>query len=236
MFRKGSNRVCFAIISVIWLSTMPSALWAAGPEREIAGITLGRPAVAVLKKYGNPTRVIVGAVSRGAGALEAQITAAPELGPSRGVSMPGTLGGLSGLPDIFRSGAMPGVPMSLPSGPTTPGYAPGTPATGEEGATEQQVTWRYEFPSGITLDFVISAGGSVAQITVAGRTPWPLSKTARGIKLGASYKDVLFKYGFPESHETLGSFLRTSYLNKYRALFTFLGKDLVGITIALPSE
>ena len=145
-------------------------------------------------------------------------------------------GGLE-LPDIFRTGTLPGVaPGSLPSGPMAPGgYAPGAPATAEKTA-EQQVTWRYEFTSGVALDFNISAGGSVMQITVSGRTPWPLSKTARGIKLGASYKEVLFKYGYPESHESLGSFLRTSYLEKYRVLFTFLGKGLVGITVALPSD
>ena len=206
-------------------------LMAAGPERDLAGITLGRPAILVLKKYGNPSQVIVGSVTLQAGGQAAQVTTEGE--SSRSVTMPGQV---SGLPDIFRTGALPGVPGGgLPMGPLT-GYGPGTPATGQATATEQQITWRYAFPSGITLDFLISAGGTVTQITAAGRTPWPLSKTARGIKLGNSYKEVLFKYGYPETHESLGVFLRAGYLNRSRAIFTFLGKSLVGITIALPSD
>ena len=237
MFGKGFRIDRVTIVGIVALSLASSGLWAAGPEREIAGIALGKPAALVLKKYGNPTRVIVGTVQRESGAQEAQVTMGPEMGPTRSMTMPGGLE----LPDIFRTGTLPGVaPGSLPSGPTVPGgYAPGTPATAGKTA-EQQVTWRYEFASGISngiaLDFNISAGGTVMQITVSGRTPWPLSKTARGIKLGASYKEVLFKYGYPESHESIGSFLRTSYLEKYRVLFTFLGKGLVGITVALPSE
>ena len=233
MFGKGFRIDRVTIVGIVGLSLAASGLWAAGPEREIAGIALGKPAAMVLKKYGNPTRVIVGSVQLQAATQEPQMPTGPEMGPTRGMTMPGGLE----LPDIFRPGTFPGVaPGTLPSGPTVPsGYAPGTPGTTEK-AAEQQVTWRYEFASGIALDFNISAGGTVMQITVSGRTAWPLSKTARGIKLGASYKDVLLKYGYPESHESIGSFLRASYLDKYRVLFTFLGKDLVGITVALPSD
>ena len=222
--------ICAAAIA----ASAGSGVLAAGPENQLAGIALGRQGVLCLKKYGNPTRVIVGSVARQTGAPEAAVVG-PEYGPTRGVSMPGGLGEM-GLPDIFRAGALPGVPSGASPGTMLPpGYSPTTPSTGET-VTEQQVTWRYELANGVSIDVLISAGGLVTQITVAGQTPWALSKTSRGIKLGATYKDVLFKYGYPESHESLGSFLRASYLNKAHAVFTFLGKSVVGITVALPAD
>lgn len=235
-----SRRVttAFAALALVPLA-VGSALYAAGPERELAGITLGRPAVLVLKKYGNPSQVIVGSVTRQVSGQEAVTGAGPESGmPTRSIPMPGGLGGGSlGLPDIFRSGALPGVtPGSVPTGPMAPGYAPTGTTTGKETEAEQMVTWRYAFPTGITVDFAITAGGSVTRIEVSGLVQWASSKTSRGIKLGSTYKDVLFKYGYPESQEQVGNFLRAYYLNKYHVIFTFLGKNLVGITAALPTD
>ncbi len=228
-----SSRIIALVLVILFLSI--SAL-AAGPERQLAGIQLGRPAIAVLKRYGNPTRIIPGSTARPTGGQETQITPAPAA--SRLPAMPGTLGDL-GIPDPFAAGAMPGVPLGgLPTGPLTPGYGPTPPPGGaqQQTVTEQTVTWRYEFPSGISLDVTVNAGGTVTQVTVAGRSAWPLSRTSRGIRLTNTYKEVLYKYGYPENHESLGAFLRISYLNRSRAVFTFQGKTLVGITIALPSE
>jgi hypothetical protein len=110
------------------------------------------------------------------------------------------------------------------------------------GGYEEQTTWTYDLIDGTTLEFIISQSGRVIQITVAGERAFKASKTTKGIKLGSLYKDVIFKYGFPEHQEKAGRFLRASYADKHHVVFTFLGpgkeevKKLVGITIALKTD
>jgi hypothetical protein len=107
---------------------------------------------------------------------------------------------------------------------------------------EEQCTWTYDLPDGTTVEFIISQNGRVVQITVGGDKPFKLSKTSKGIRLGSLYKEVVFKYGYPEEHWMVGSFLQADYTDKHRVMFTFCGPDpgqvkkLVGITIALKSE
>jgi len=73
-------------------------------------------------------------------------------------------------------------------------------------------------------------------ITVGGVGPWGLSKTRTGLQLGDSYKLVLWVCGYPESQRYAGRFLRLSYVDKSRVLYTFLNKKMVGVTIALVQE
>lgn len=220
-------------------------------EMSLAGIKLGRPAADVLKKYGNPTRVTVGTASVGyttpgqnqPGGIPAPGQAPGGYSPlapltpvmnaynnyANEASGGGTPGSLPTLPGLGYPGA-PGMPGGMPGAPGAPGAQP------SDSVVEEEVTWTYDLSDGTTLEFLISQTGRIIQITVGGDRPYTGSRTAKGIKLGSSYKDVIFKYGYPEGHQHVGRFLRASYADKQRCVFTFLGKRLVGITIALKSE
>lgn len=195
------------------------------PENSLAGIRLGRQAKEILARWGNPSRITVGQA-------QGEVAVSPTMGgpaytpPSGGQYNPlatglSAVGGMLGLPQL------PGLGQS-------PQPMPQTPAT--QVLTEEEVTWTYDLTNGITLEFIIT-DGLITQITVGGSEPWGLSRTRTGIQLGDTYKLVLWVGGYPESQKYVGRFLRVSYVNKNRALFTFLNKKLVGITIAMvPSE
>ena len=144
-----------------------------------------------------------------------------------------SLPGITGLtpPGMQGSSMIPGQ-RGLPN----MNGLPGNPIEGQPVLVEQEVTWTYDLQDGTTVEFIISGSGRVVQITVGGDQAFTLSKTSKGIKLGNYYKDVIFKYGYPESQSQVGRFLRASYADKQRCVFTFLGKKLVGITIALKPE
>jgi hypothetical protein len=133
-----------------------------------------------------------------------------------------------------------GLHPSYPSLP--PGLQPSetgqSPAGGGEARTlrQEEVTWTYDLPNGITLEFIVT-DGTITQITVGGEGPWGLSKTRTGLQLGDTYKLVLWVCGYPtEPQKYVRRFLRVSYIDKNRALFTFLNKKLVGVTIALVQQ
>ena len=195
------------------------------PENSLAGIRLGRQAKEILSRWGNPSRITVGE-SKGEVAIPGAANGpayTPPSGNQYGSLSPGlgAIGNMLGLPQL------PGLGMPQPG-------APSTPQT--QALTEEEVTWTYDLANGITLEFIIT-DGLITQITVGGSEPWGLSRTRMGIQLGDTYKLVLWVGGYPESQKYTGRFLRVSYVNKNRALFTFLNKKLVGITIAMvPSE
>lgn len=213
------------------------------PEDTLAGIRLGRPAREILAKWGNPSRITVG-VSQSEGPTEGapptQPTTPPYIPPTTPtggnpyMNLP-RLGEPLGLPP---PGPMGDVPYLPPYGaPSDTGTRPGQPGGGTTPIlTQEEVTWTYDLPNGITLEFIIT-DGLITQITAGGIGPWSLSKTRTGLQLGDTYKLVLWVCGYPESQKYAGRFLRVSYVNRNRALFTFLNKKLVGITIAMvPSE
>lgn len=213
-------------------------------ERSLAGVTLGSKASLVLQKYGNPTRISVGTVS-----ATVSVPNQPSTQPAPGANpylQPMKVEGLGDAYNPFATGPY-GIPPAggLPpiGGMNAPGSMPGggMPQPGQpqqQIVTQQEVTWTYEFTkgtaSGDTVEFIVSEGGLITQITVGGATSWSLSKTSKGVKLGADYKYVLLKYGYPEGHAYVGKFLRVSYVDKHRVMFTFLNRKVVGITIALP--
>jgi len=218
------------------------------PETTLAGIRLGRSANTILAMWGNPTRITTGVVQ----AEVADVTqpSPPPSGPSYIPPSSSSLGSLYGsyVEGLNRAAswagmqgpALPSLPgleapgmTTLPS--TTPQQTPG--GTQTRTLRQEEVTWTYDLPNGITLEFIIT-NGIVTQITVGGEGPWALSKTRTGIQLGDSYKLVLTVCGFPEEPQRyVGRFLRVSYVEKNRVLFTFLNKRVVGITIALvPDE
>jgi len=221
------------------------------PEDTLAAIRLGRPAKEVLYRWGNPSRITVGITqSQGPqntpGALAPGIPYTPPQnnafggGLFAGVNQAAGMVGLQN-PAINMGGgmAMPGLPgLGAPGMAPPPGAMVGQPNSGGQNGMldSEEVTWTYDLQSGITLEFIVT-DGLVTQITVGGQGPWGLSKTRTGLQLGDTYKLVLWVCGYPENQKYAGRFLRASYVNKSRALYTFLNKKLVGITIAMvPTE
>jgi len=218
------------------------------PEDTLAGIRLGRPAKEILSRWGNPSRVTVGTV-QSQGPDQTQQAGIPYTPPAGGMAGVPYLGGIAA--GVNQAAGLLGLQNSpMPSGMPAPGYlppmtpgmppAPGQTQPNSGGSsttlTEEEVTWTYDLQNGITLEFIIT-DGLITQITVGGQGPWGLSKTRTGLQLGDTYKLVLWVCGYPENQRYAGRFLRASYVNKSRALYTFLNKKLVGITIAMvPQE
>lgn len=218
------------------------------PEDTLAGIRLGRAAKEVLSKWGNPSRITVGTTrSEGPQQGVPDMPGIPYTPPqtnafggglAAGVNQAAQMLGLRNAPMDGPSPGLPGMPgMAPPPGAgldiAQPNFNQGQTSSS---ITSEEVTWTYDLQNGITLEFIIT-DGLVTQITVGGQGPWGLSKTRTGLQLGDTYKLVLWVCGYPENQRYAGRFLRASYVNKSRALYTFLNKRLVGITIAMvPSE
>ena len=76
-------------------------------------------------------------------------------------------------------------------------------STDASGGAQQQgnaVKWVYARPNGGALEFWINEDGRVAQIAASGRTG--TATTAKGIKLGSTYSQVLKAYGPAETYRT----------------------------------
>lgn len=189
-----------------------SACAASAAELQLAGIKLGRSALTIIQKFGNPSEIQVGARSQVEGQPGAQ--AQPVM---PGMGMPGAEG--MGMPGMDMGMGMPGM-----TGPMA-GLQP-------QKRGPPEVIWIYRFPKNQTLEFIISPDGRVMQIAAYG-VQWPGLSTALGIRLGDTYRDVVLKYGFPEAHDKNGIELIAKYSDKHRAVFTFVGKTVVGITIGL---
>ena len=141
--------------------------------------------------------------------------------------------GPGALPGLSSVGGLPGM-----SAYESPIPQPGQP-TDSSAAPDTDVRWTYYLPKkGPTLEFIISKGaligdGIVAQITVSG-AKWAGVKTAKGITLGDSYKKALLVYGYPDTHQKAGRFMRVGYLQRSNIMFTVRdNKTIVGITIGL---
>lgn len=225
-------------------------------ERKLAGISLGSQVTTVLKKYGNPTRVSIGADSGMSGiaglsggmSAPAAVTLSPmdqlrarQLRPG-GVAPapppPTDVSPFAGLGAGLGPGALPG----LSSVGGMPGASPsGIPGSGEQPANGDEVRWIYEMPGknkmpGPTLEFIVSEG-IVSQITVSGGSAWTGAKTAKGVGLCNNYKTVLLNYGYPDKHEYVGNYLRVGYLQRSNIMFTLRDSStVVGITIGLKQD
>jgi hypothetical protein len=234
LISKRSLAVTLGVALVVCSSVAAMAI-----ETTLAGIRLGAPGSDVLKRYGNPTKIVVSYVnvqgSEQAGANGANANTNNNNGGNAG----GLLGQLGSYYSSAASDTGGGAP-ALPGmdGLGMPGAAPGAPAPGQDGSTpppgtEQQITWTYDLAGGTTLEFLVSDKGVVVQITAGGSGNYALAKTSKGVKFGTLYKDVVMKYGFPEQHAKINKFTRASYADKHRVVFTFLKQKVVGITVAL---
>ena len=193
-----------------------SACVASAAEIELAGIRLGRSALTIIQKYGNPSEIRVGAQSQvqDQQGMEAQQPGMEPPPPGMEAPPPGM-----------------GMAMSMDMGiPNMGAPIPGGQQTQRRGPPE--IVWIYRFPKNKTLEFLVSPDGRIMQIAAYG-VEWPGIGTALGIRLGDTYRDVILKYGFPESHSKTGIELIARYPDKHRAVFAFVGKTVVGITIGL---
>lgn len=210
------------------------------PEDMLAGIRLGRPAKEVLAKWGNPSRITVGITQSQAATQTAPVIAGiPYTPPQTNVFGGGLQAGVNQAAAMLglQNQPLPPLPGMNAPGTTPPAGAEVAPTvqSGPSTITSEEITWTYDLPNGITLEFIIT-DGLVTQITVGGQGPWALSKTRTGLQLGDTYKLVLWVCGYPENQRYASRFLRVSYVNKSRALYTFLNKKLVGVTIAMVPE
>jgi len=175
---------------------------------------------------------------------------------------PSSMGGRGGGPGMSGASAMqapsgmgsPGMSMpGNPFGPSGEGGERGGSAAGAGGfgqtisplANEQEVTWVYNRKVGnnvVSYEFLIGPSGNVSQIRVSGYAGGG-TKTARSIGLGATYKDVVRIYGYPEDQQQVGNVLIGSYKQRAHVSFQFLnqsgqtdsyhsGYKVIAITIA----
>lgn len=211
-------------------------------EDTLAGIRLGRDAKDVLSKWGNPTSIAVGGSAPAASAPT--VAAAPAYAPpgaggnpyavlASGVNAAAGMLGMNTQP-IPQGGGLPPLPGYGAPGSPVPGAAmPAAPAASPSGGlADNEITYTYELNGGITVEYVIT-DGIVTQITVGGYSPWSLSKTHSGLQLGDTYKLAVWVCGFPKRQAYVGRFLRISYIENNRVVYTFLNKRLVGVTIAM---
>lgn len=218
------------------------------PEDTLAGIRLGRKAQEILNKWGNPSRITIGSVQAQvqdvASPTQPGIPYVPSGGDNPYASLTNSLNNAFNKMGVAPSGpggltlpTMPGLDSPGAGGMPGPGGAPmGSPTPQTSSITQEEVTWTYDLPNGITLEFIVT-DGVITQITCGGVGPWGLSKTRTGLQLGDTYKLAIWVAGYPEAQNYVGRFLRISYVEKNRALYTFLNNKVVGITIALvPSE
>jgi hypothetical protein len=205
----------------------------------------------------------------GAFGMPGNIPGGPGGGPPGGFGGPpagfggGPPGGFSGPPAGFGGGPPGGFPGAPGGSPYGSGGGIGSPEDGPGGpggagasvgafgntqstlARQQEVTWIYNRKVGnnvVSYEFLIGPSGNVSQITVTGYSGGGV-KTKRGVGLGATYKDVVRAYGYPEEHFQIGRVLVADYRKRAHARFQFYtqpgqanplagGNKVIGITIA----
>ena len=214
-------------IAIIIFCISVSSISAA--EMGLGGIRLGRLWVTVLQKYGNP-EIRVGNVVQVETQTNTSSPVVPGMNPLAGRETPntGTPGtGLTGMTPYNPFGATPSTP-SLFITPKPQSQV----IQSIQVKSAPEVTWVYKFSDNRSLEFLISPDGRVVQISAVG-VQWSGIATAKGIHLGNTYKDIMMRYGYPDTHEQTGPQQLLLKYEKDRVIFSLLGKNLVGITIAL---
>ena len=156
------------------------------------------------------------------------------------------VGGGSGLGEGATPGGSFGGSSSPGAGFGGFGGAPGAAAGGGTStfgqttstlSRQQEVTWIYnrQYPpktgNVVSYEFLISPRGQVSQIRALGYKGGSV-RTVRGIGLGATYQQVIAKYGYPELHQQVGPVLVMDYRAKSHAEFQLMNNKVFAITIA----
>jgi hypothetical protein len=212
---------------------------ASAAEVQLAGVKLGTPANKVLQKLGNPVEINIGTAA-------AQPSGQPAAGGGMGMGARGGMGG--GMAASMGMGARGGMGGGMAASMGMGGMA-GRAGTAAPSASKQPTTnaaatvttWVYDYPKGKKdreLRLTINTQGIVVEIE-ARSAQWKGVKTSRGITFGSTYRDIIAKYGFPDSQEQQGTSLLLKYRQKYQLVFTLVPPVLgvpatvAGINIAL---
>ncbi|MCX6368396.1 MAG: hypothetical protein NTX57_17075 [Armatimonadetes bacterium] len=151
------------------------------------------------------------------GMMGGKMGGGPSMGGSSGMSgsMGGMMGGRGGM---MGGGDMEGGGMG---GPGSMGGGIGAfGQTVSSSTLQQEVTWSYSMKAldakkqkqAIGYDFLVSPEGKVSQIRITGYVPRTRNdKSAKGLTLGSTYKDLIRTYGSPKSVMKSGELLVCSY-------------------------
>lgn len=212
--------VCvLAIAAAITLASTP----ATAREVQLAGIRLGDHAIHLLDIYGQPAGIALGAgeelsAAQAPAAMGAGVaTFGPPMGGLEALAPPGM--GMPGMPGADIAAAPPEAagPGAFPEAGGGPGAEGAAAAGAAAGGAAQpfpmwalpvwvtlrahEVEWIYQ-DGPIVLGFVLDRDGFIRVIAVAAEK-CDYARTAlwaphRYIKLGDSYKRVLYRYGWPD--------------------------------------
>ena len=144
--------------------------------------------------------------------------------PGGGGGYPGGGGGYPGGGGGYPGGGYPGGGFS--------GGGFGGGAGGAALPVKQPVTLIYDRPLGGDLEFTISPDKRVVQIRETGYSG--AFGTARNIRLGTTYSQVVARYGYPEDTYITGPIVNIDYKDTLHCGFQFLDQKLVGIIVAAP--
>ena len=226
------------------LTPLASSARAAGPERSLAGVSIFDSGSVVTRRFGNPSRILVGGAGAAAGAAGGSVAnpgSPPGFpgSPPTGTAGAGLLPGFPGVPTGGQgmSGEFPGAPGGMSGGfaggaPGGFGGAAGVLGGAAAAPVKLPVTLVYDRPKGGSLEFTISPDKRVIQIRETGYTG--AFGTARGIRLGTSYSAVVARYGYQENTSIAGSIINIDYKDTLHCGFQFLDQKLVGIIVASP--
>lgn len=258
------RRLILTAAAMAALAPVAGTASAAGPERSLAGISIFAPGSSVTAKFGNPSRILVGGVAPSAASAATGAggpgggssgypgsspggsggpSSLPGFGQQLGSQMSQMMGGSSGefpggssggYPGGGSSGGYPGSSSGgYPGGGSSGGYPGGSGGAAVTGPPPKQpVTLIYDRQYGGSLEFTVSADKRVIQIRETGYSG--AYGTARGIRLGVSYAQVVARYGYPENTYIQGSIISTDYKDTLHCGFQFLDQKLVGIIVASP--
>ncbi len=214
--------VTIAIVALFMAVTCPTS----AREVQLAGIRLGDHFINLLQVYGPPDCLVSGSGDM-LGALAGGAGAGGEMGMPGMEGEMGPGGMPPGEEDMpMEAGAPPGDEMAMPPegagefepGPEGEAMGPGAGAGAAPSgafssqrfptwalpawidASGSQIQWMYR-RDGVDIGFLLDGNGFVRAISLAARK-CDFARTAlwrphRYVKLGDSYKRVLYRYGFP---------------------------------------
>lgn len=242
-----------AVLAALFPLASPAR--AAGPERSLAGVAIFDSGSVVTRKFGNPSRILVGGVGAAVGGANGSAGSSgsssgyPGSSSSSSGGYPGSSSGTAG------AGLLPGFP-GVPTGgqgslsgefPGSQGGSPGGfsgSSGGFSGSSsgilggiaavpiKPPVTLVYDRAKGGSLEFTVSPDKRVIQIRETGYSG--SYGTARGIRLGTTYSAVVARYGYPENTSIAGPIINIDYKDTLHCGFQFLDQKLVGIIVASP--